>query len=206
MKQFIITIMFFAAAVAMAAGIEVSVDRDSVPENEPFYFFMEVDGNLENQIQLPPLRNGRWLTNMRQNRTSIVNGRASRSIGIGLVGTAAGQLVIPAFPVKIDGQEFMTKQLEVKVVPLSEMAVENDGSESVRLKEAIFGEFTIPGGRRSYYVGEAIPVRISVYALEALRPQLVQLPELSGVDDLISSSYTWQDGRTAHFGEADGAI
>ena len=37
--------------------------------------------------------------------------------------------------------------------------------------------------------------------MEALRPQLVQLPELSGVDDLISSSYTWQDGRTANFAE-----
>ncbi len=193
--------MFFAAALAMAAGIEVSVDRDSVPENEPFYFFLEVDGNLENQIQLPPLKNGRWLTNMRQNSTRVINGRASRSIGIGIVGTAAGKLVIPAFPVKVDGEEVMTKQLEVEVVPLSEMKVGNDRGERVSFKDAITGEFSIPGGRRSYYVGEAIPVRITVYALESLRPRLVQLPELSGIDDLISRSYTWSDGRTANFEE-----
>lgn len=201
MKQFIIAIMFFAAALATAAGIEVSVDRDSVPENEPFYFIMEVDGNLENQIQLPPLRNGRWLTNMRQNSTRIINGRASRSIGIGVVGTAAGKLVIPAFPVKVDGEEVMTKELVVEVVPLSEMTVEEAGKTNVRFKEAISGEFTIPDKRPSYYVGEAIPARITVYVLESLHPQLTQLPELIGAASLISRSYTWSDGRSANFEE-----
>ncbi|MBS1371989.1 MAG: tetratricopeptide repeat protein [Lentisphaeria bacterium] len=202
MKQIIFTVLFFAAALAMAAGIEVSVDRDSVPENEPFNFFMNIDGNMDNRLTLPPLKDGRWLTNRRQDQFSVTDdGRTTRVVGIGIVGTGPGKLVIPPFKVKIDGQELMTKQLEVNVVPLSEMAVNDGAGESVILKNAIFGEFTIPNERPSYFVGEAIPVSISVFALESLRPQLIQLPTLTGVDNMVLRSYRWRDGQSASFSE-----
>lgn len=158
MKKFLSAILFFAAVLASAAGLQVSVDRDTVPENEVFYFTMEFEGSIDGPISLPELSGGDWLTNIRRNGVSILNGKRVSTLSVGIRGTAPGTLVIPAFKLKIDGREEQTQKIEVKVVPLSEMQVDDRaGGSATRLSDAVFGELTLPDKRQTYYVGEAIP-------------------------------------------------
>lgn len=204
MKKFLSAILFFAAVLASAAGLQVSVDRDTVPENEVFYFTMEFEGSIDGPISLPELSGGDWLTNIRRNGVSILNGKRVNTLSVGIRGTAPGTLVIPAFKVKIDGREEQTQKIEVKVVPLSEMQVDDRaGGSATRLSDAVFGELTLPDKRQTYYVGEAIPMRVTVLALSELQPRLNRLPELTGTSDLVSRSYQWPDGRTSNFAEPD---
>ena len=204
MKKFLSAILFFAAVLASAAGLQVSVDRDTVPENEVFYFTMEFEGSIDGPISLPELSGGDWLTNIRRNGVSILNGKRVNTLSVGIRGTAPGTLVIPAFKLKIDGREEQTQKIEVKVVPLSEMQVDDRaGGSATRLSDAVFGELTLPDKRQTYYVGEAIPMRVTVLALSELQPRLNRLPELTGTSDLVSRSYQWPDGRTSNFAEPD---
>lgn len=203
MKKIISAILLFAAVLVSAGSLQVSVDRDTVPENEVFYYTIEYSGELDGKIGLPPLENGEWLTNIRRTGMSIVNGRRVASLAVGIRGSKTGTLIIPAFPVGIDGKQEMTKPIEIKIVPLAEMRVNDAAGSSSRLSDNVFGELVLPGKRQSYYVGEAIPMRITVLALSDLQPRLNQLPELAGTADLAARSYQWPDGRTSNFAEPD---
>lgn len=203
MKKIICAILLFAAVLVSAGSLQVSVDRDTVPENEVFYYTIEYSGELDGKIGLPPLENGEWLTNIRRTGMSISNGRRVASLAVGIRGTKVGTLIIPAFPVGIDGKQEETKPIEVKIVPIAEMKVNDSAGSSSRLSDNVFGELTLPGKRQSYYVGEAIPMRITVLALSDLQPRLNQLPELAGTADLAARSYQWPDGRTSNFAEPD---
>gem|GEM_PF-4485354 len=203
MKKIISAILLFAAVLVSAGSLQVSVDRDTVPENEVFYYTIEYSGELDGKIGLPPLENGEWLTNIRRTGMSYSNSRRVNSLAVGVRGTKAGALIIPAFPVGIDGKQEETKPIEVKIVPLAEMRVNDSVGSSSRLSDNVFGELTLPGKRQSYYVGEAIPMRITVLALSDLQPRLNQLPELAGTADLAARSYQWPDGRTSNFAEPE---
>lgn len=203
MKKIISAILLFAAVLVSAGSLQVSVDRDTVPENEVFYYTIEYSGELDGKIGLPPLENGEWLTNIRRTGMSITNGRRVATLAVGIRGTKVGTLIIPAFPVGINGKQEETKPIEVKIVPLAEMRVNDSAGSSSRLSDNVFGELTLPGKRQSYYVGEAIPMRITVLALSDLQPRLNQLPELAGTTDLAARSYQWPDGRTSNFAEPE---
>lgn len=204
MKIFLPAILFFTALLASAAGLQTSVDRDTVPENEVFFYTMEFEGSIDGTIPLPELSGGEWLTNVRRNGFSILNGRQVNMLSVGVRGTAPGTLVIPSFKLNIDGKEEETQRIEVKVVPLSAMQIESrSGGSATPLRDAVFGELTLPEKRQSYYVGEAIPMRVTVFVLSELQPRLNRLPELTGVSDFVSRSYQWTDGRTSNFAEPD---
>jgi len=202
-KKVISAILLFAAVLVSAGSLQVSVDRDTVPENEVFYYTIEYSGDLDGKIGLPPLENGEWLTNIRRSGMSYSNSRRVNTLAVGVRGTKAGTLIIPAFPVGIDGKQETTKPIEVKIVPLAEMQVNDSAGSSSRLSDNVFGELALPGKRQSYYVGEAIPMRITVLALSDLQPRLNQLPELAGTADLVARSYQWPDGRTSNFAEPE---
>lgn len=203
MKKVISAILLFAAVLAWAGSVQVSVDRDTVPENEVFYYTLEYSGELDGRIALPPLENGEWLTNIRRTGISISNGKRVATLSVGVRGTRAGTLAIPAFPIKIDGKQEETKPLAVQIVPLSELQVNGSAGNSGRLSDNVFGELILPEKRQSYYVGEAIPMRITVLALSDLQPRLNQLPELAGTADLVARSYQWPDGRSSNFAEPE---
>jgi tetratricopeptide (TPR) repeat protein len=79
------------------------------------------------------------------------------------------------------------------------MKVNDSAGRSLAIDEAIFGQFDIANKREFYFVGEAIPVTVSVFVLDALKPQLSQLPTFDGADDILLKSYQWENGQSANF-------
>lgn len=84
---------------ALAARIEVSLDRNPVPLNESFTLTFSADDTPDDDPDFAPLRQDfEILTQSRSSQFSLNNGHASRSIQwqLGLLAKRSGTLAIPA--------------------------------------------------------------------------------------------------------------
>ncbi len=204
MRFFLIFLCCAAVSGLGAATVDVSVTRTVAVEGDAFYYTLNYDESPD-ELQLPPLENGEWLTNMQQRGTSYVNGKRSTSLSVGIRGLKAGILNIPSFTLKFKGKPVEIKALQVRIVPRGEQPVDTGkAGESIPMKEAAFGVIRYDdANRKSCYVGEEVPLRLSLYALPALRPRLVQLPQLEA-PSVILRTYRWRDGSARDFQEPEG--
>lgn len=196
MKSVLSTFLLFAAVLLMA-GVQVSVERDTVSEGELFDFTIQYSGKLDDGISLPRIADVEWLPNFRQNGTRSDGAQIVNFLSIGARIAKKGSYTIPAFSIRIDGTEEKTQPLSIQVVSPADLPIGAAG----RLGDNVFGELSLPGRRTTYYVGETIPLRISVQALSVLRPFPNQFPELSGLEEFVLHSYQWSNGQSSNFAE-----
>ena len=204
MKHFLKLILVAAcsAALHLAAAdptVSVTVSPASVAAGERVTFSLTLDRRLTEGLRLPPLENGRWITNSVSQRVESINFKTSCTYEIPIQTEREGTLKIPAFTFRLDGKEVTTRPLEVKVLPPgSQPAVQSSG-ESLTMKEAAFGTIRVPEERRTFYVGEEIPLELNLWLLPALRARLAEYPELSGLDNVVFRDYSGSNPQMRRF-------
>lgn len=203
--KYVMRILFLAAISASlhlsAAAPEVSatVSPSSVAAGELVTFSLKLDRRLTEGLRLPPLENGQWITNSVSQRMESINFNTSYTYEIPIRAEREGTLKIPSFSFRLDGQEVTTRALEVKVLPPgSQPAVQSSG-DSVTMKEAAFGTIRIPEKRRTFFVGEEIPLELNLWLLPSLRARLAEYPELSGLDNVVFRDYSRNNPQMRRF-------
>lgn len=198
--------LFLLAAVSAAlplgasgAEVSVAVSPSTVAAGEQVTFSLTMDKRLTEGLRLPPLENGRWITNSVSQRMESINFNTSYTYEIPIQTEREGTLKIPSFTFRLDGQEVTTRALEVKVLPPgSQPAVQGSG-DSVTMKEAAFGTIRIPDERRTFYVGEEIPLELNLWLLPALRARLAEYPDLTGLDNVVFRDYSQNNPQMRRF-------
>lgn len=192
----------FSAALSLSAAdptVSAAVSPASVAAGEQVTFSLTLDRRLTEGLRLPPLENGRWITNSVSQRMQSINFNTSYTYEIPIQTEREGTLKIPAFTFRLDGKEVTTRALEVKVLPPgSQPAVENSG-DNLTMKEAAFGTLRIPVERRTFYVGEEIPLELNLWLLPALRARLAEYPELSGLNNVVFRDYSRNNPQMRRF-------
>ena len=196
--------LFLLAAVSAAlplgasgAEVSVAVSPSTVAAGEQVTFSLTMDKRLTEGLRLPPLENGRWITNSVSQRMESINFNTSYTYEIPIQTEREGTLKIPSFTFRLDGQEVTTRALKV-LPPGSQPAVQSSG-DSVTMKEAAFGTIRIPDERRTFYVGEEIPLELNLWLLPALRARLAEYPDLTGLDNVVFRDYSRNNPQMRRF-------
>lgn len=154
-------------------------------------------GNLS--FDLPEIKGGTWLRNYvsSSTQTSIVNGVVSTTVRrtIPVMTEQPGALTIPSFTVRCGKETATTRELVIKVVSASDKA-SAPGTGSL---PPPVGEITVPLKGRNFYVGEEIPLSLSLFIPVGLEVRELSYPQLSGLDNAVLTDYSKVNSRNRFF-------
>lgn len=195
MKYILVTLIAALAALPLHATgeLQISLYPERVSVGGRVEFTLTVKGNGEPRInELPDLTNGRWLPSSTGRSYQNFNGNISVSYTIPILATHEGELIVPAFDVVIDGKTVRTTPGSVQVLPPSEKPVASAYPEDgvLTLDEAVFGRITVPDERRTFYVGEEIPLNLELYIRNGIQAQPTAYPEIGGLDNAVFRDYS----------------
>lgn len=152
------------AALPASAGAQPTVDlkiaRDEVFAGEAVQLLVEVQNFQTCEPPTPPNLDGATLREQpgtsESSYTSIVNGRVTqtrtRTYTFELIATVPGELLIPPFSVRADGQTLKTTPLRLAVRP----------SDADRLFAV-----EVSAGRQRVYVGQRVPLTLTIWVKPA---------------------------------------
>ena len=162
------------AASVMAAEVEATLDRDSVPAGNGALLTLRISGGNAGQPEIPAVENLIVQSRGRSQEIQIVNEITTTSMTYTFVvgSQIPGDYQVPAIDVTVDGQKFSTQPLNLKVldataaqppagIPQKPAGAGEEGDEEKR-----FGFLTVElaaNERKHAYVGEIAPVRIQAW-------------------------------------------
>lgn len=207
-----------AGMVASAAEVEASLDRNSVPAGEGALLTLDISGASPGRPEIPPVDKLIFQTRGQQQKIQMFNGTTVRSVVYTYVvgSNTAGDYVIPAIQVSVDGQMLKTQPLKLKVLdagaaqPPAGMAPGSPAGQvpepqQDETSENRFGFLTVDladSKRDHVYIGEIAPVRIRAWLPADSQAQLrsgIQ-PEskaftLHNVSDRPQQTQEMKDGK-----------
>lgn len=155
-----------------AASLTATLDRNVVPVGESVTLSLIFEGvQPGGRPNLPALPNIKVAPGVGQrSEFTFINGRQSarQIFDYTLIPSRAGDITIPAIPVRVGNQMLATQPLLLKVVPSGA-----PGTPGATMTNLAFLRLVVP--KNDVYVGEPFPVEIQLYwqnARDIQRPQL----------------------------------
>ncbi|WP_425500544.1 BatD family protein [Pedosphaera parvula] len=123
------------------------------------------DGNPATPPSPPPLPNSRVSGQGTSTQFSLTNGKSSSSTAYTflITPTQAGEIIIPAIPVQIDGQTLSSEPLKLTVMKAGTSSA-NTNAATARIG---FVKLVVP--KSQVYLGEMLPLEIQVYLQQQAR-------------------------------------
>ncbi|MBQ9770662.1 MAG: BatD family protein [Lentisphaeria bacterium] len=109
-----------------------------------------------------------------------------------------GTYTIPESWINVDGRRVKLKPITIHVKKM-ELRFQDSNGEEVKLNDIVFSKFSVPGNKKSYYVGEYIPLDIKVYRRSDLKIALLYPVISSGNKEVIYRSYQRINRQNPHF-------
>lgn len=181
-----LTLFYLATSDGSAAGLTASLDREVVPVGESVTLTLSFENvSPQGAPNLPPLPNVTLGPVGQSTQMTIVNGQRSvrQTYSYTLVATAPGDTTIPAISVLASGQLVTSQPLKLKIVPADAAAATTPQTAFLRLM--------VP--KTELYVGEALPVEITLHVQEG---RDAHLPQLEGQGFTIGKMLQTQQSRT----------
>ena len=176
------------AAPAGAAGVDASLDRDSVPAGNGALLTLNIAGSKIGQVEIPEVANLIIQGRDQSRQIQSFNGQTSVSLTYtyAVGSNTPGTYQIPPFAVTVDGQKHATKPLTLKVlaaaanqppagIPALPPGAPPTPAEPADTSSRRFGFLTVEPAtseRKHVYVGEIAPVRIRAWLPQDARVQL----------------------------------
>lgn len=200
MKNILLAIFLLPLAVfAEKFHVDIVFRPAVVTAGEPVEIILISNkrGNLS--FELPEIKGGVWLKNYvsSSTQTSIVNGVVTTSVRrtIPVMTEQPGVLTIPSFTVKCGKETAETRELVIKVVSDSDKASVSGGGSL----PPPTGEITVPLKGRTFYVGEEIPLSLTLYLPAGLEVRELSYPQLSGLDNAVLTDFSKVNPRNRFF-------
>ena len=162
---FLQLILITFLTIIASADVKVSVNSSTIYKDDVVNFTITADGK---DIEFPKLTTigGQLVTGSAKSQSvTIINGDTTRSISATYNFVASKSFIIPQYIVKVDGVEYKTKELPVKVL---EPKASEDGAEFV---------LDIALDKKVAYVGEPITLSLSFKAKKNAHAKKIELDE-----------------------------
>jgi len=168
------TLFFITAAMSILSmnllGAEVSVTINSrkITMEEAAILRVTIQDSKESEEPtIPNVAGLEFSGNERSQSTTIINGRISQSVTYTfyIIPEKAGTYTIPSFVVKADGQSYTTEPLQFSVLKGQQNSGKSDSKSTIDNYARFDIEF-IGDTKDAYYVGEMIPVKLSLKFVE----------------------------------------
>lgn len=140
---FLLPLLVFLSSPALSQSslsVNASVSETTIYTGERVSFSVEVSGNFSNvsRPELPDFEGFRLLSNSPSTSRSysFINGESSTSYTYSyyLIAKNAGAYTIPPVSISIDGQEYQTNPIDVKIVDRNESASSGSGRPDIFLR------------------------------------------------------------------------
>lgn len=187
--------------MAQAASAQISVSAHFEPAlihaDEHSMYVLQINGAQGGISGDMPELQGLKVIGPQQtgNSVSIINGVTSmqRSIRIPMGADAAGDYSVPAFEIEVSGQRLSVPQARLQVLPVDEVArTAAAASSPVKL------QMQLPQG--PYYVGQAIPVTLSLNSDPQVSLSGGSAPVKSGTSNYMLSPFSELGSRRTEAG------
>ncbi|MEO5913122.1 MAG: BatD family protein [Luteolibacter sp.] len=171
--------ILFSASFAAAAEVEAALDRESVPAGNGAVLTLTISGGRAGQPVIPAVDKLIVQPRGQSQQMRMFNGTTTVSVTYNYVvgSNTPGDYVIPALSVTVDGKEYSTQPLKLKVLdsgaaqPPPGMPPANPNAQQAEppqeeTGEKRFGFLTVEladNARKHAYVGEIAPVRIRAW-------------------------------------------
>lgn len=180
-RSILLNLVAFAmiAASAIAAEVEATLDRDSVPAGNGAVLTLRISGSNAGKPEIPEVANLIVESRGRSQQIQIVNGITTTSVTYTFVvgSQTPGDYQVPAIDVTVDGKKYSTRPLKLKVldsaaaqppagIPQGQPGQPPAEEEAAETGERRFGFLTVElaaNERKHAYVGEIAPVRIRAW-------------------------------------------
>ena len=178
MKRLGMILMIGLATLLPVTALELQLSSQTAAVGEVLTLTLTDGSGVPQLLDYPSLNLGRWVRNQTRQSTRIINGQASYGSSYSIVLTEPGELVIPELEVRVGGQTLRTRPQTVKVVPAAALEVPA-GQGKLSLDQALFGQIRIPDDRRTFYLGEEIPLELTLYIAPGVEVRQLSYPELT---------------------------
>jgi len=177
-----LTIALLLLGFALGAEVTARLNTDTAAAGEVVLLELSSPDGAPVLRNQPTLENGNWLGGggRQSQSTSIINGRRSSrySTQYAIQPGKEGTLVIPPLSVEVNGKVEVTPELRLRVVAAAEKSLNGArGGEAVALGDAVFGRIRLPDKRKSYYLGEEIPVEFELNIRDGFGLRVLSYPE-----------------------------
>lgn len=192
-----IGILKFGLAVAVLCGLScvfavaeewlrVSLSPDRITEGQMARLSIHCDdGEKIRRVTFPEVDGVTWHENVRGSQTSIINGAVSTALTFGFTVSKTGEIAIPRIRVETSKGERFTQAVKFTVGKLATGLFREDGSE-MPLSEAVFMRVQAQNPeRKTYFVGEEIPVYVLVLSRPDVSVSLTSRPVLKTEDGAL---------------------
>lgn len=185
---YVLLLIMFTISPAIGAEVVAELDRESVPAGQGAVLTVRVSGGQAAQPIVPEVENLIVNPRGRSQEVRIVNGHTSVALSYNYIvgANVPGDYEIPAIPVVVDGAEFLTEPLKLRVldaaaaqppagIPPQGPGTAADETTADEDDETRFGFLTVElaaNDREHAYLGEIAPVRIRAWLPENARAQL----------------------------------
>lgn len=180
-----VTVLFGLSCVFAAAEewLRVSLSPDRITEGQMARLSIHCDdGEKIRRVTFPDVDGVTWHENVRGSQTSIINGAVSTALTFGFTVSKTGEIAIPRIRVETSKGERFTQPVKFTVGKLATGLFREDGSE-MPLSEAVFMRIQPQDPeRKTYFVGEEIPVYVLVLWRPDVSISLTSRPELKTED------------------------
>ena len=117
LQLFLIAFITGLSVISADFAVSAALDSNTVAAGEVVKLTFTMNRQPDSRIQLPPLDNGRWLTNMSSQGTRIVNGEVTHTLSVGVLPEHSGTLTIPPITFSAGGETAETREIVARVVP-----------------------------------------------------------------------------------------
>ena len=199
LKYLVLSALFVGAAAAFGAEpskLLVTAEPREFPAGDWTRISITSERELgRRELKLPEIPGARWHTENAgtSRRISVVNGRSERSFTYTLPLSASrpGELVIPAIEVRFsDGETARSEPLKLRVLAAGE-APKGGGAAT--------GRIVVSEGRKSFYVGEEIPVEFELSVPAELRLRDLEFPRMECDGPAVLPDLSGRRTRHPHF-------
>lgn len=198
---FLLQLFAFAAPCSLLAAAKptftTSLDRDSVIVGEAVLLTLKFEGvspkGMPNIPAIPGLQMTGGVSSSVNSSFGPDGMSSSTSYAVNLIAQRAGEFVIPALNVEIDGQKLQSQPLRLKVLQSDPNAPQQDLGDRLA-----FLSLSVP--KKEMFIGEVLPVELRLYLRgDVLKISDPQIPPLRG-DGFTTSKFVQGERFTRRVG------
>ena len=166
----------FGAISTLAEGFTASLDRDAISLGESAVLSLTFEGGQPASVpNLPSIPNLQAFNQGTSSQVSVVNGSVSstETLTFALTPSQPGDYTIPAMTVSINGHDYSSQPVKLKVVPAGSTPATATGNN-----ELAFLKLFVP--KNEVYVGEVFRIELDLYLRNEVKG--VRSPQLEPIE------------------------
>ncbi len=205
MKMIFAILPILLAGVIHAAEVEVSLVPEIPMAGEAFQLILSSAKGRPSLASVPETPGVKWYPESSSTGYRNVNGHVTYTTGILLMAEKPGNYALPGLEVLVDRKRVTTSPMTIRIISSGEARDLKATGGDVRSGSAVFGKIRVMSPRRSFYLGEEVPLRLEIFVRHGVQITRMGYPEIS-IPNAVFKDYRAVNPENPRFGKASERI